>query len=42
MGKEKCIQKIYSKLKEILEANKDGLRYSEIVERIQETLPEIY
>ncbi len=41
MGKEKSIQKIYSKLKEILEANKDGLRYSEIVERIQETLPEI-
>ncbi|MEO0224475.1 MAG: hypothetical protein ABIL76_05220, partial [candidate division WOR-3 bacterium] len=32
---------IYSALKEILEANPSGLRYSDIVKKIKEKLPEI-
>ncbi len=41
MRKETSRSKIYSALKEILEANPAGLRYSDIVKKIKEKLPEI-
>ncbi len=41
MRKETSREKIYLKLKEILEANPEGLRYSDIVKIIPERLPEI-
>jgi hypothetical protein len=41
MAKQTAYEKIYSKAKELLEDNPAGLRYSELVRRLHESLPEI-
>jgi hypothetical protein len=39
MAKQTAYEKIYSKAKELLEDNPAGLRYSELVRRLHESLP---